>query len=149
DQRAHLRERGRAEGAGRSEAGRGSEGGMKRVPLRGRHAGLFALVDDEDYDLGSRHRWIGHEATAGGYATASIGGQRVYMHRLINRTPEGMHTDHIDRDTLRNTRGNLRTVTVQQNIANRGPQLARAGVTSTFKGVAAYGSRWTAVIRDQ
>ncbi len=42
-----------------------------------------------------------------------------YMHKLINGTPTGYVTDHIDHNGLNNTRSNLRTVTNKQNLYNR------------------------------
>ena len=40
------------------------------------------------------------------------------MHRVINNTPEGFETDHINGDRLDNRRINLRTVNHQQNTWN-------------------------------
>ena len=41
------------------------------------------------------------------------------MHRIINNTPDGFDTDHINRNQLDNRRSNLRTATHSQNGHNR------------------------------
>lgn len=46
--------------------------------------------------------------------------KRVHMHRVVNQTPPGMDTDHINRDPLDNRRDNLRTATRNLNNRNRG-----------------------------
>lgn len=69
------------------------------------------------------------------------------LHRIINETPDGMLTDHINRDPLDNRRENLRTCTNTQNAWN---QVNRGG-KSKYKGVGYRGSkdtkRWRARIR--
>lgn len=45
--------------------------------------------------------------------------RKVYMHRLINKTPAGLMTDHGDHNGLNNTRKNLSTVTNEENQRNR------------------------------
>lgn len=95
-----------------------------RVPLSSRkYPGLFAIIDEEDAAVVMHHKW--HPArsprkTADDvfYAHARINGNHVSMHRLINRTPSGKHTDHINGNTLDNRRENLRTVEPSQNRAN-------------------------------
>ena len=42
----------------------------------------------------------------------------ILKHRIIINTPDGMVTDHIDRDGLNNQRYNLRSVTVSENAFN-------------------------------
>jgi predicted transcriptional regulator len=58
-------------------------------------------------------------------------GENIFIHRLINETPEGMDTDHIDRNQLNNRRTNLRTATHTENMRNR---IKRSG-SSKYKGV--------------
>lgn len=43
----------------------------------------------------------------------------ILMHRVINNTPDGLETDHVDGDGLNNQRSNLRDATVAQNRQNR------------------------------
>lgn len=52
---------------------------------------------------------------------------------LFGKPPEGYVWDHIDGNTLNNTRANLRHATPQQNAWNRGKRLP--GATSKYKGV--------------
>lgn len=54
------------------------------------------------------------------------------MHVVINNTPKGMKTDHINGDTLDNQCSNLRTATIGENNLNS-PR--RATNKSGFKGV--------------
>jgi hypothetical protein len=100
--------------------------------------GLVALVDEEDYDYLMQWKWY---ASPDGRATRKIAlgkvgkvgkFQRVFMHRLINKTPEGMHTDHINGDPLDNRKLNLRNCNPQQNARNRKSYI---GSKSRFKGV--------------
>lgn len=104
---------------------------MKTIPLtRGRHA----IVDDEDYKYLMQWKWC---CNASGYAVTSIRGddgkqKTVRMHRLINKTPPGKFTDHIDGNRLNNRRSNLRSCTNRQNQFNSRP--IRGG-SSKYKGV--------------
>lgn len=90
---------------------------MKKIPLT---QGKFALVDDEDYDKISRYKW---RYNKNGYAMAHDILENkvdVYMHRLVNKTAVGFHTDHINHDKLDNRKENLRTATSSQNAFNTG-----------------------------
>lgn len=83
---------------------------MKRINLT---QGKYALVSDEDYDELNKVKWF----YDGAYA-ARKSPKKTYMHRLINDTPSGLETDHIDKNKLNNQRSNLRTVTSSQNSLN-------------------------------
>lgn len=121
---------------------------MKLIPV---HGGHFTQVDDDDFEWLSSFTWHtmkGHNTIyaatnmkrdGGGYSTA-------VMHRMVNRTPRGLHTDHIDGDGLNNTKANLRTATRTENARNRAPN--RTG-TSKAKGVHwnKRKQRWVASIR--
>ncbi len=89
---------------------------MKEIPLT---KGFVALVDDEDFERLSVHRW--HMVTA--YAGRKVrNGDRVgatMMHRELMSPPPGMVVDHINGDTLDNRKNNLRVCTPSQNKTNR------------------------------
>lgn len=84
--------------------------GTKKVLLR--NTGHYAIVDEEDFQkinqLGS---WYENEQ---GYAIKrmKINGKNttIRMHALINGTPKGLVTDHINGDRLDNRKANLRSV---------------------------------------
>lgn len=116
------------------------------IPIQGKvGAGKFAIIDPDDYERVSKHRWL---MDRDGYAVTWIrtpeGRRNVGMHRFINRTPSGLLTDHINGLKLDNRRSNLRSVTNSQNQANRGPMPG----TSRYKGVSRMGPRrWVAGIK--
>lgn len=94
---------------------------MKKIPLNGKHGiGKFALVDDDSYDSLNKFKW---SMSVQGYAFRGTGTYPEYkiilMHRAVNGTPDGLHTDHINSDRLDNRKCNLRTVTQQENMWNR------------------------------
>lgn len=88
----------------------------KRIELT---QGKFAIVDDADFERVSQHKWYYNE----GYAVRNTkkNGKcvKICMHRVINKTPNNMLTDHANGDTLDNRKSNLRTCTVRQNSQNR------------------------------
>lgn len=53
------------------------------------------------------------------YGGISGGGKYTYLHRYVIDCPSGMVADHIDGDTLNNTRSNLRALPKHLNNANR------------------------------
>lgn len=120
---------------------------MRNIPIG---HGMFATVDDEDFQAMSTYTWHRQKGVNTFYAATNVRkGNRyvtVGMHRMINETPDGLHTDHRDGNGLNNTRANLRTATRTENQRNRQPN--RKG-TSTYKGV--YWDRqksmWRASIR--
>ena len=94
---------------------------MKKINLT---RGFQALVDDEDYEWLNQWKWYVHITEQGNqYAVRDISrktGKRgvIYMHKLI-LSKEGFVTDHKDRDSLNNQRGNLRLATKSQDSANK------------------------------
>lgn len=110
---------------------------MKIIPLMGKlGCGRFAAVDDEDYKWLSQWGWhyLGWHRSQSGYVVAYIGKEKtLFMHRIVNNTPQGMETDHKDLNGLNNQKYNLRTSTKSQNNMNRKKQ--KGLYTSKYKGV--------------
>lgn len=108
--------------------------------------GNKTLVDNESYALFSDIKW----AYSGGYVLydqRSKGARKkIWLHRLIANTPDGMVTDHINGNKLDNRKSNLRVCTRQQNNINVGLNKAN---TSGYKGVAWHkrNKKWRAIIK--
>ena len=105
---------------------------MKEIPLT---KGAVAIVDDDDWAELVRHKWY---LTTSGYAARDVwvpGGKknRVYMHREIAKTPEGMDTDHVNNKRLDNRGSNLRSCTRSENLRNSG---IRSDNKTGYKGTA-------------
>ncbi len=92
---------------------------MKLIPTT---RGLFAQVDDEDYEYLSQFKWAAWKGKKTFYANRSIRRNRrtitFSMHRIIMNTPKGLHVDHIDHNGLNNQKSNLRNCTRIQNNQN-------------------------------
>lgn len=87
---------------------------MRFVSLSGKSQNAKAIVDDSDLELVAGHKWYFHD----GYAAATIKKKTVYMHRLVAKTPIGMHTDHLNHNKLDNRSQNLRICSHAQNMQN-------------------------------
>lgn len=84
---------------------------MRYIPLT---QGKKAIVDDEDYGFLSQWKW---HFNVNGYAVRTVKSKYcIYMHRVINNTPENLVTDHINENKLDNRKSNLRSVTHLQNL---------------------------------
>lgn len=98
---------------------------MKTIPLT---RGLFTTVNEKDYEMLSRNSWtaVWAEDSKSFYAArqVKVGPNRwsyVFMHRVILGLGFGDPRigDHRNpNETLNNTRGNLRIVTIAQNCMN-------------------------------
>jgi len=93
---------------------------MKEILLT---QGKVAFVDDKDFESLNAFKWCAikdHNTFYAQRKSPTINGQQtILMHRMIINVPDGMQTDHIDRNGLNNQRNNLRIVTCQQNQFNR------------------------------
>jgi len=85
----------------------------KRIGLS---RGASAVVDADDYEYLAQFNW---HLSDQGYALGTINKKRVRMHRIVNDTPDGFETDHINRNKLDNRRSNLRTATRSENTLNK------------------------------
>jgi hypothetical protein len=93
---------------------------MKLIPLT---QGLFAQVDDDDYNKFIGRKWHAFKAGNTYYAPSrkkDINGKykTSYLHREIMDTPKGIQCDHIDHNGLNCQRYNLRNCTKKQNSYN-------------------------------
>lgn len=118
---------------------------MNTIPLS---RGKKAVVCDCHIDSVVWYKWY---CAADGYAVRDEYDQEtgkrkvVRMHRAVNDTPEGLLTDHINRDRLDNRCINLRTVSTSQNMRNSSPKSTN---TSGYKGVTwdKKNKKWSVVI---
>ncbi len=121
----------------------------KQIPLSGKYGtGKFALVDDADYEFLMQWEWY---MDSWGYVARTIRlpnkkCKKLFMHRIVNNTPDGLETDHINRNTIDNQKHNLRSVTSSQNKCNKP---AKINTSSKHKGVAwdKRDKKWRAYIR--
>lgn len=107
---------------------------MKLIPLT---QGLFAMIDDEDFESISSVKWCASKTGNNLYALRSetVNGRRVVlkMHRVIvGHAASSLYVDHIDGNGLNNQRGNLRACTCSENLCN---QRLRKNNSTGFKGV--------------
>lgn len=107
--------------------------------------GKYVLIDSEDFEYLNQWKWY---YASPGYAARDIGGRknkkRILMHRLLNKTPNDLVTDHINHNKLDNRKSNLRTVTQRQNTYNC---LLSKNNSSGTNGVHWYKNRWVAAIK--
>lgn len=83
------------------------------------HGKQTVYIDNEDSDLVlGLGKWSLTNNRAGFYALKNIKGKKVYLHRLIAKTPDGLVTDHINGNTLDNRKNNLRACSHRANIRN-------------------------------
>ena len=118
--------------------------------------GRSAVVDADDYAVLAVFTWFFEK----GYAVRTVwrrlgspvNGKRqrhsrkVFMHRIIAGTPNGLQTDHINGDKLNDRRVNLRWATAAENQWNAG---RRKDNSTGFKGVVVHkrDSNFQAIIR--
>lgn len=110
--------------------------------------GYSTIVDCEDFEVLSQHRWKILKAGKKRYACRGFGSRKrgyttFLMHRIIMGDPVGLLVDHWDGDGLNNRRTNLRTCTQTQNSGNM--QNCKGGA-SKYKGVYLSRGLWHAQI---
>ncbi len=78
------------------------------------------LYDKEDQSIIDSRKW---HINSMGYAVwrGFLDGKKttLRLHRLINKTPKGLTTDHINHNRLDNRRKNLRSCTQSENMRNK------------------------------
>ena len=113
---------------------------MKKIDISTKkYPKTFTLVDDEDFEYLNQWKWRKNNAGRG-YAIRTIyrniGGEKhcttLFIHRIVNNTPIGFQTDHINRNTLDNQKHNLRSATPTINQLNT---FLRKDNKSNFKGI--------------
>lgn len=124
---------------------------MLELPLS---KGRYAIIDNFDLELVMRYEWYYYKAKAGHneYAMAPdrIFGQAkakpIFLHKLLMRSANGLHVDHINGNGLDNRRENLRLCTSRQNSYNSKKRVINA--SSKYKGVHLLkgGNKWKAQI---
>jgi hypothetical protein len=100
----------------------------------------YSKVDDDIFDELMKFTW---RLGTNGYVIRSKRkedfineqykpGRQLELHRVVNKTPLGFQTDHVDGDKLNNQKENLRTCDKKQNQGNKGLWSSNK---SGFKGV--------------
>ena len=113
---------------------------VKEIKIPSKDQVFTALVDDEDYPVVSRHKWHILFSKDIPYAFTRLFNERgtgktFLMHHLVLGTSS--QTDHVNTNSLDNTKENLRPATYQENGWNKGPNKTRRGkpTSSKYKGV--------------
>ncbi len=97
--------------------------------------GLYAIVDDEDYDtLNSFGEWN----FSFGYAVKRHNRSTISMARKIMKAPPELEVDHINRNRLDNRKENLRLCDKYTNLLNKGKYRTK----NKYIGVYRYSGKW-------
>jgi hypothetical protein len=116
---------------------------MLRIPLT---RGLFALVDESDYELLCIHRWAASGSFRSGiYAVRHERSSAIIMHREIMGASAVDVVDHRNGDKLDNRRSNLRVCTQAENVRNRRRVVAASGFKGVYRSTS--GKSWEAGIK--
>jgi len=103
--------------------------------------GLFALVDGEDYEELTNHKWRAAKIGTAYYAVRNArkkkGAKRkmILMHRQILNAKAEEEVDHRHGCSLDNRKVNMRICTHAQNLANQKLCKNKDNQSSKFKGV--------------
>jgi hypothetical protein len=104
---------------------------IRYIPLT---RGVHAIVDAEDYEWLSKHKWQVQPSPNGDalYAKRCERGRLILMHREIMKPPKGKFVDHFNGNGLDNRRCNLRICDPRENCCNRSK---RANAKQKYIGV--------------
>jgi hypothetical protein len=122
---------------------------MTRVPLS---QGLYALIDDEDYEKVAQFKWCAAKNRDTFYAirhaTVSKGKRvRIRMHQFLMGVSGRVKIDHRNGNGLDNQRrSNLRLATTSQNAMNK---KARGNSRTGLKGVSFHKGRYCSMIKAE
>lgn len=95
------------------------------------------LVDKEDYDKIKYYSWY----INGRYVIARVGGKCTKLHRfLMNMTDPKILVDHINSNSLDNTKNNLR---ISDNSKNSRNKKKKENTKSEYIGICPSGNGWT------
>ena len=105
-----------------------SRGDLNEVTIKGALAEIIlydinynekarAIIDSEDVNKINKYKWV---LRTDGYVSSKIEGKGIKLHRFINNTPKGMHTNHMNLNKLDNRKINLETCTQLQNNQFKG-----------------------------
>ena len=109
---------------------------FRRIPLS---QGRYAIVDPEDHERLSRHKWYvcrrGHTyyAMRGQWSPILRKRLTISMHREIIAVPEDLFVDHINHNGWDNRKANLRPATAADNARNA--RYPKINTTSKYRGV--------------
>lgn len=94
---------------------------MKLITLT---QGLFAQVDDWNYDWLNQWKWYANKSRGTYYAIRmdKMTGKHIKMHRFIMNTPDDKEVDHQDHNGLNCQEHNMRNATHSQNHMNKKPR---------------------------
>lgn len=125
---------------------------MKQIRLS---KGLYALVDDEDYDYLMQWSWYASNESRGTkwYAIRRENGVKIRMHRAVIERPrkvwegidfsiaqtyiaKGMVVDHINHNSLDNRRENLEIITQRENMKRSPGWKQRKVISATDEEIA-------------
>mgnify|MGYP001180977569 CR=1 FL=1 len=127
---------------------------MKKIALT---RGLYALVDDDDFEELNKWKWHARKGRYTWYASRKIMQKNsdgkwvhkklIHMHRVVNKTPNSLFTDHINGNGLDNRKSNLRSATNSQNLLN---SRVRVDNSSGVRGISWHKTRkkWRVYISD-
>lgn len=106
--------------------------------------GGYAIVDADMFGELSKIPWRRSDSN---HIAAWVNGKYLYLHRLVNKTPDGIETDHKNRNPFDNRRCNLRNATQTQNRGNM--EKFKGTYSSKFKGISWHmrSKKWIASIR--
>jgi hypothetical protein len=106
-----------------------------------------AIIDTEEIPRVEQHKWRLKKKGKGAYAIAGRENP-IFLHRLINNTPEGVLTDHRNLNKLDCRKSNLRDSNASGNMANRELDIDNA---TGLKGVYLHKltQKWAASISHQ